>query len=126
MTLNTSEVDINNVTSVPKLNGFFLVKADLQGHNSNERHTDNLISVTDTAGAVRYRMQIFFHAAKYMDISEKKQYVLALFKFKIDHACALFLENHICTWISRYSRIQRNAGNAWHSRASRSSGKRWS
>ena len=60
MTLNTSEVDINNVTSVPKLNGFFLVKADLQGHNSNERHTDNLISVTDTAGAVRDRMQIVF------------------------------------------------------------------
>ena len=29
--------------------------------------------------------QIVFHAAKYMDISDKKRSVLALFKFKIDH-----------------------------------------
>ena len=32
MTLNMSEVDIKNVT-------IFLVKADLQGQDSNDRHT---------------------------------------------------------------------------------------
>ena len=46
-----SYVDIKNVTIVSKLREFFLVKADIQCHNSNDRH--NVISVTDTAEAVR-------------------------------------------------------------------------
>ena len=49
-----SDVDMKNVTIVSKLRGFFfLVKAGLQGHNSNDRHTDHVISVTDTTEAVR-------------------------------------------------------------------------
>ena len=51
MTLNVSEVDIKNVTIVSILREFFLVKAYLQCHNSNYRH--NVLSVTDTAEAVR-------------------------------------------------------------------------
>ena len=51
MTLNMSYVDIMNVTIVSKLREFFLVKAYLQYHDSNDRH--NVISVTDTAEAVR-------------------------------------------------------------------------
>ena len=33
-----SEVDIKNVAIVSKLKELFLVKADLQCHNSNDRH----------------------------------------------------------------------------------------
>ena len=45
MILNMSEVDIKNVTIVSKLTRFFfLVKAGLQGHNSNDRHGDNEIT----------------------------------------------------------------------------------
>ena len=39
-----SDVDIKNVTIVSKLRGFFLVKADLQSHNSNDRHADTEIT----------------------------------------------------------------------------------
>ena len=35
-----SDIDIKNVTIVSKLTGLFLVKADLQGHKSNDRHAD--------------------------------------------------------------------------------------
>ena len=51
MTLNMSYVDIKNVTIVSILREFFLVKAGLQCHNSNDRH--NVTLVTDTAEAVR-------------------------------------------------------------------------
>ena len=44
MTLNMSDVDIKKVTNVYKLMGFVLVKADLQGHNSNDRHADTYIT----------------------------------------------------------------------------------
>ena len=44
MTLNMSDVDINKVTVVSKLRGFVLVKANLQGHNSNDRHSDTEIT----------------------------------------------------------------------------------
>ena len=40
MTLNISDVDIRNVTIVYKLIGFVLVKVDVQGHNSKDRHAD--------------------------------------------------------------------------------------
>ena len=53
MTLDMSDVDIKIVTIVSKLRESFLVQADPQGHNSNDRHADNAISVTDTAEAVR-------------------------------------------------------------------------
>ena len=44
MTLNMAEVDIKNATIVFKLTRFFLVKVHLQGHNSNDRHGDNVIT----------------------------------------------------------------------------------
>jgi len=39
-----SDVDIKNVVIVRKLRGFVLVKADLQSHDSNERHADTEIT----------------------------------------------------------------------------------
>ena len=36
-------MDIKNVTTVSKLIGFFLVKADPQGHKSNTRQSDTNI-----------------------------------------------------------------------------------
>ena len=69
MTLNMSDVDIKNVTIVYKLMGFVLVKADLQGHNSNDRPAD----------ALRDKNTHFvFFATIYMAIS-KKHFVLVLF-----------------------------------------------
>ena len=44
MTLKMTDVDIKNVTVVSKLRGFVLVKANLQGHNSNDRHSDTEIT----------------------------------------------------------------------------------
>ena len=39
------DIDIKNVTIDSKLRGYFLVKADLQGHNSNDRHTNTKSTV---------------------------------------------------------------------------------
>jgi len=38
------DVDINKMTVVSKLRGFVLVKANLPGHNSNDRHSDTEIT----------------------------------------------------------------------------------
>ena len=35
-----SDVDIKKVTIVSKLRGFVLVKEDLQGYNTNDRHAE--------------------------------------------------------------------------------------
>jgi len=39
-----TDVDINKVTAVSKLSGLVRVKANLQGHNSNDRHADTEIT----------------------------------------------------------------------------------
>jgi len=44
VTLKMTDVDIKNVTIVSKLSGLVRVKANLQGHNSNDRHSNTEIT----------------------------------------------------------------------------------
>ena len=71
MTLNMSDVDIKNVTIVPKLRGFVFVKADVQ--------------VQLPLMQLESKIKNVFHAAIDMAIY-KKHFVLALF---VSHCVSL-------------------------------------
>ena len=88
---------------------FFLVKADLQRHKSNDRHADTVITVTDSAKAVRDKNADCFSCRNIYEHKEYFAHVLFMFETDSDHAAwsAFLLENHE---LSRYFRIQLHAG----------------